>query len=1118
MKKKSAIIALLFSALMAAQLNAVEYYVGKQGSDTNDGLSREKSFLTIQRGVDALKSGDTLAIGPGEYSESVQRDGLGTNDVVTAIRAEIPGTVVLRGDVPVEGFRKVAGARMTWVADLAATGEVAAVNEVDTLKIFERMPNSAELDYMPGFFHHDRAAGKLYLSTSDMKAAEAHRYTATVIAMHGLYLSNARGVVIEGLVATGFNALQEIRGFTLGSIWGLFIANGKDCVIRNCSAYLNGNGIGLNSTAETSGDNTIENCAAWANAGHFGVGDRGGITLIETRRDIVRDCVSFLNGEWGINIRGGLLSGQDEKFKSSMVNSLAWGNGVGEFKIKTGSSYVHHVDRCVGMGGWSLNGGGRSDHCLIGLWNEERTPDNIKLEDEKGLNLRLEFADPDNRDYRLQATSRFRGTAPGGKDRGPFQYEKNIYYVKAGGSDTADGLSVSNAWKTISRAAKKLKEGDTLYIEPGVYEGDLEFGLKGGEGKLISISGRGLDPVIIRGGIFAKESSRVAFKRLYFNGEVKLVAGKDIVFDNCLFNGAGTALSVEKVDGLKIAHCAFTGFKNAAADLKECSGVFLEGNLYDNRDCAALRLDATGVIRYSDYNSYRKTGFAWEAGGKVMDFPELQKAHDRHSRELVPEYAEEQSVKKLKNAALFAACGPLGRPVGLYRDEKRGGVLELVEKPKVYSLSATTANIEWMTSLPATCELAWGDTPECHVTNNYDVNCFGTYSLTGLKPGQTYYFRVNSMWPPEGYEWMRSMSDLKRPANATEFKGEALCFTTPKASPAAVTYYVAPDGKDTNSGLDRQNAFRTIQQAADKVNAGDTVLVAGGKYQERVRVLATGESNALITFKAIPGEKVVMDGADRALNSFFMALGKSSLRFDGFYFTASNRERLSGWFLGRAGEFKLYRCKDIEITRCFADGRGGYSAEFIIAWQVENLRIRNCVHMNKFGGTYFARCPGLLIEHSVFARPMISSFLVRNETNEAAAMNRNIFTDNLKKKADLNIMFMAADYKLDAFSQSNNCYLVRSFPSEKRMMLNRSTIGEQGAYIHDPLFADPSFAGDPSPTNTAGFPPDRMMDPNLKLDFKSFFATNPEVVKRGIGLQPEAFKDFKFDSTNRIGN
>lgn len=37
-----------------------------------------------------------------------------------------------------------------------------------------------------------------------------------------------------------------------------------------------------------------------------------------------------------------------------------------------------------------------------------------------------------------------------------------------------------------------------------------------------------------------------------------------------------------------------------------------------------------------------------------------------------------------------------------------------------------------------------------------------------------------------------------------------------------------------------------------------------------------------------------------------------------------------------------------------------------------------------------------------------------------------------------------------------------------------------------------------------------MMDATFKADFDSFFATNPELIQRGIGLQLEAFKDFHF--------
>ena len=68
--------------------------------------------------------------------------------------------------------------------------------------------------------------------------------------------------------------------------------------------------------------------------------------------------------------------------------------------------------------------------------------------------------------------------------------------------------------------------------------------------------------------------------------------------------------------------------------------------------------------------------------------------------------------------------------------------------------------------------------------------------------------------------------------------------------------------------------------------------------------------------------------------------------------------------------------------------------------------------------------------------------------------------------------------------------------------------------IDRPLFTDPQFAGDPgvkgNPLDKSGFSPDRMMDATFKADFDAFFATNPELTRRGIGLQPEAFRDFHF--------
>jgi hypothetical protein len=51
--------------LLIPQGFAAEYFVGKKGLDTQTGLSREAAFLTIQKGLAALQSGDTLTIGRG---------------------------------------------------------------------------------------------------------------------------------------------------------------------------------------------------------------------------------------------------------------------------------------------------------------------------------------------------------------------------------------------------------------------------------------------------------------------------------------------------------------------------------------------------------------------------------------------------------------------------------------------------------------------------------------------------------------------------------------------------------------------------------------------------------------------------------------------------------------------------------------------------------------------------------------------------------------------------------------------------------------------------------------------------------------------------------------------
>jgi len=82
------------------------------------------------------------------------------------------------------------------------------------------------------------------------------------------------------------------------------------------------------------------------------------------------------------------------------------------------------------------------------------------------------------------------------------------------------------------------------------------------------------------------------------------------------------------------------------------------------------------------------------------------------------------------------------------------------------------------------------------------------------------------------------------------------------SSPAPVTgdHYVSPQGSDSNPGT-ASAPYRTIQHALGQAKAGQTVLVKAGTYKELVDIPSSGTSNAWITLRAYPGDKVTIDGA-----------------------------------------------------------------------------------------------------------------------------------------------------------------------------------------------------------------------------------------------------------------
>ena len=78
----------------------------------------------------------------------------------------------------------------------------------------------------------------------------------------------------------------------------------------------------------------------------------------------------------------------------------------------------------------------------------------------------------------------------------------------------------------------------------------------------------------------------------------------------------------------------------------------------------------------------------------------------------------------------------------------------------------------------------------------------------------------------------------------------------------AANYYVATTGNDTNAGTEAA-PFKTIQKAANIVNAGDTVYIRGGTYNGLVLVTKSGTAGNPIIFTNYAGETPVLDATGK---------------------------------------------------------------------------------------------------------------------------------------------------------------------------------------------------------------------------------------------------------------
>lgn len=185
------------------------------------------------------------------------------------------------------------------------------------------------------------------------------------------------------------------------------------------------------------------------------------------------------------------------------------------------------------------------------------------------------------------------------------------------------------------------------------------------------------------------------------------------------------------------------------------------------------------------------------------------------------------------------------------------------------------------------------------------------------------------------------------------------------------TYYVRMSGNDANDGLSPDTAFRTITKACSVANAGDTVYIGAGNYNEyNISFANTGSDAATIkiigdyagTYTGDPGMIIIgnlYDGGAPSSNTYavFNVGGKSDIEFYNLVFLMNHIFD----FYGGATNIHVRHC--YAICGSFFKASSGYvlttTIEQCVIWEYlwnvfvypaanSNITIKDCAVIASF--------------------------------------------------------------------------------------------------------------------------------------------------------------------------
>ena len=1056
------------------------YYLSTKGNDASDGLTWKTSWKHLGRSVKELKPGDTLLIEEGEYNEQdIVISSSGEKGRPVTISAAPGHRVLINSAQYLSPLAKTENRNFTYQVShtlhrdpYLPTVEITGFWEEPSFIKLENAGSEERVDELPGTFYYDENQGIIYVHfTNNMgpgknRLAVISRPVVTGVS-HGrrdIYKKGRGGVEVTGnyICIKGINFRH---GFA-----GLVLYDGGHNTVEDSSFF----------ATELAGLILWRNTKWNLIKNNYGIrnGLRGGILIDKTGGTRNADSDNLIIGNRidssastlrtaGVPVYGAIRTygwpGPRNHIINNIMNdpdsSTFLGRGVPVESIFEGNVVIGSYSALNWHGKFAEDGSERivvRNNTVTGTMGTQGLSsvpadtnenvinhdiafiNNIVLKNDAGKTEETGFADPSYLDYRLQGNSPF-ASIPGRKGkRGAFhKQDESIYYVSPAGKDEAPGISAKEPLGSLAAAAGKMKNGDTLYVMPGIYRETLTVNVSGTPGKPVIVRAYMKEPVVLDG--IRINGSNIILEGFTVKGnpgDAVTIRGSGVTVKRCLIESStGSGIRGVSAKNLYISRCTLVNNTRA---------IYIEG-------------DSAGAAARDNLFSGNVENIAFSSTGKKESFLSSHNAYHipDGNNGTVTEWGSVSGDMRFVNPGSMDYRVWFDSPAsfnGIYAGT--AGAFESVPRPhpiediRVTALKDSSATVAWNTPLDDTAGRVHyrqaGASGWAFVSDN-EYGTVHAAGLTGLKAGTSYEFKIETIGRRGG-----------------RFESGALSFVTKKVPSEPSLFYVSPGGVDSNTGTSPENPWKTIRKANIEAGPGDTVYVFPGEYFHAISPISSGHKDSRITYRKLGEGPVVING----MHSIMPLISLTSKRYitvDGFTFTGA--PDLAEGVLG------ISSSSDIEILNC----RFGYGEPMKGAFikggfvkSASNLRIEGNVfwgaryHLEVWGDS-----PGLVIRNNTFARGDVCSVRIHGDID--AKIFNNIFyypTTQVSNAALLTGLLkkenLMSDHNLFFFNRrsEDNTQIGMIMELEGR---KSSNLAEQREYagsdknsiIADPMFADP---------------------------------------------------------------